>query len=48
MQCAAAAAAEAAFDRVFVSKDKCEPLNARAGGLGEDKRGGRGRGERTV
>lgn len=32
--CAAAAAATAAFDGVFVSKDKCGPLNLQAGGWG--------------
>lgn len=32
--CAAAAAATVAFDGVFVSKDKCEPLNLQAGGWG--------------
>lgn len=31
---AAGAAAAAAFDGVFVSKDKCEPLNRQAGGWG--------------
>lgn len=31
---ATGAAAAAAFDGVFVSKDKCEPLNLQAGGWG--------------